>query len=119
MKVLTLLVSNFFHGHEKELHAWTRDELSRYPGSRTAVARSHCKIVTFDFCDGAKLVFEGSANLRTNGNIENITMTRHRTLHDFYADWIDRLVAQNHGKETEQEANAAGEGEQPGIRPTG
>ena len=65
---------------------------------RLAAARSHCKVVCFDLgpCDG--LVFEGSANLRTNGNREQLTATRDRALHDWHAAWIDELVSA-HGQD--------------------
>ncbi len=61
---LTLLASTFFQGHNKELDEWFRGELAAYPGSKTAAARSHCKVVCFDFADDAAMVLEGSANLR-------------------------------------------------------
>jgi hypothetical protein len=35
-------------------------------------------------------VFEGSANLRTNKNIEQFTCIHDHALHDFHAGWIDR-----------------------------
>jgi hypothetical protein len=36
-----------------------------------------------------KLVFEGSANLRTNGNIEQFALFNDAELHDWHAGWID------------------------------
>ena len=41
------------------------------------------------FTDGAKMVFEGSANLRTNGNIEQFALFNDAGLHDWHAAWID------------------------------
>jgi hypothetical protein len=35
------------------------------------------------------LVFEGSANLRTNGNIEQFALFHDAGLHDGHAAWID------------------------------
>jgi hypothetical protein len=95
---LTLLVSDFFRGHNKELYEYTQEELSEYPGAKLVAARSHCKVVTFDLGEGDALVFEGSANLRTNKNREQLTVIRDRQLHDWHAAWIDELVKTDDGK---------------------
>jgi hypothetical protein len=86
---LTLLASSFHRANNKDLDEWFRAELAAYPCSKTTAARSHCKVVCFDFADGAGLVLEGSANLRTNGNREQLMLVRDRPLHDFHAAWID------------------------------
>lgn len=91
---LTLLVSAFHRAHNKELHEWAVDELTAFPSVSVAAARSHCKVVAFDVADGDALVFEGSANLRTNKNREQLAVFRDRALHDFHAAWIDELVRQ-------------------------
>ena len=92
---LTVLVSGFFARHNRELFEAIRAELDAdHPGSRIAAARSHCKIVLFDFRDDSTpLVFEGSANLRKNGDREQLTAIRDRSLHDWHAGWIDDLVS--------------------------
>jgi hypothetical protein len=89
---LTLLVSSFFRSHNKELHEWFAEQLRPFPAARLAAARSHCKVVCFDLGPTDGLVFEGSANLRTNGNREQLTVIRDRALHDWHAAWIDELV---------------------------
>jgi hypothetical protein len=89
---VTLLVSDFFKGHNKELHEWFAEELREHSSARLAAARSHAKVVCFDIGPGDGLVFEGSANLRTNGNLEQLTAIRCRELHDWHAEWIDRMV---------------------------
>lgn len=96
---LTVLVSGFFERHNKEEFAAIRGELTEHhAGSRIASARSHCKVVCFDFRDGAEpLVFEGSANLRKNGDREQLTATRSRELHDWHSTWIDELVSTHRG----------------------
>ena len=45
---LTLLVSAFFKGHNKELFEAFAEELRGHPNARLAAARSHCKVVCFD-----------------------------------------------------------------------
>lgn len=95
---LTVLVSAFFRSHNKELHGWFADQLKGHPGARLAAARSHCKVACFDLGPGDGLVFEGSANLRTNGNREQLTAVRDRRLHDWHAAWMDQLVTADEGE---------------------
>ena len=90
---LTLLASSFFKANNKELFESFRDDLADFPTSRIAAARSHCKVVCFDFADGTGLVLEGSSNLRTNSNREQMALMNDRGLHDFHAAWLDRMVS--------------------------
>ncbi len=94
---LTILASSFFKGHNKELFETFRDELAAFPGSRIAAARSHAKLALYDFADGTGLVVEGSANLRTNNNAEAVAVIHDRSLHDFYARWVDDWTARHEG----------------------
>ena len=45
------------------------------------------------------LVLDGSANLRKNDSLEQLSATRDRELHDWHAVWIDRLVSARHADE--------------------
>lgn len=101
---LTLLVSEFFREHNKELHERAAEQLSAFPYVRVAVARSHCKVVCFDLGEGDGLVFEGSANLRTNKNREQLAAVRDRPLHDWHAAWIDQLARADDGRQEEAES---------------
>ena len=51
------------------------------------------KVVCFDYAGGDGLVFEGAANSRPNGNLEQLTATGGRALHDWHAGWIDDVVS--------------------------
>jgi hypothetical protein len=51
--------------------------------------------VCFDISDSDAMVFEGSANLRSNRNCEQLAVFRDRALHDWHADWIDALVSKD------------------------
>lgn len=95
---LTLLCSAFFRRHNRWLWEETRREL-RARGQRCAAARTHCKVITLDYDGGACLTLEGSANLRTNSNRENLTLVNDRAVHDFHANWIDELITQHEGAE--------------------
>lgn len=88
---ITLLASGFFARQNKELADWSRRELAPL-GVTMGFAESHAKVVCFDLGPGDALVFEGSANLRTNRNREQITIIRDRDTHDWHAGWIDELV---------------------------
>jgi hypothetical protein len=89
----------FFREHNKELHEHAVGELTQYPAVKVGAARSHCKVVCFALSDGDGLVFEGSANLRTNKNREQLTAVRDRAPHDWHAAWIDSLVSADDGQE--------------------
>jgi hypothetical protein len=96
---LTLLVSVFFREHNKELHENAVAELTAFPNVKVGAARSHCKVTLFDLGAGDALVFEGSANLRTNKNREQLAVFRDRILHDWHAGWIDSLASADDGQE--------------------
>ena len=100
---LTLLVSAFFRSHNKELfEGFAADLQDLADRASIAAARSHAKVVAFDLGDGDGLVFEGSANLRTNGNREQLTAIRDAELCKWHSEWIDSLVNAR-GEEAEKE----------------
>ncbi len=88
---LTLLASGFFKRHNKDVVEWAAEQFAPYH-ARLAFAESHAKVVCFDLGPGDALVFEGSANLRTNRSREQLTAIRDRATHDWHAGWIDELV---------------------------
>ena len=91
---LGLVCSKFFREHNKELYEETREEFQAR-GARLACPRSHAKVVTLHAPSaGLKMVFEGSANLRTNSNQEQIAILNCEKLHDWHAQWIDRLLSE-------------------------
>ena len=91
---LAVVVSGFFARHNKGLFLAVRDELrADYPGSTLIAAKTHAKITLFEFADGScPLVFEGSANLRKNDSLEQLTAIRDRSVFDWHRRWIDALV---------------------------
>jgi hypothetical protein len=103
----TVLCSEFFRDHNTAIYAGLQDELGKRPGGhRLAAARSHAKVVCMDLADGDRLILEGSANLRTNSNVEQFCLLNHAGLHDWHAQWIDRTVSR-------------GQSDQGRDRPTG
>jgi hypothetical protein len=99
---LTLLCSQFFAEHNTELWDETLEEF-RDRGQRAAAARSHAKVVTFAFASGRRLTLEGSANLRSNGNREQLLLADGAGLHDWHA-WIDEQVTRHEGDGTDHPA---------------
>jgi hypothetical protein len=97
---LTLLVSSFFRSHNKELFEAFAQDLEEYRDRASiAAARSHAKVVCFQLAAGDGLVFEGSANLRTNGNREQLVAIRDAALCQWHSAWIDELVTSaQHGE---------------------
>jgi hypothetical protein len=85
---VSLLASDFFSKLNRA--EWTeavREFQAR--GLPIAAPRSHCKVICLEFADSTKLVFEGSANLRTNNNPEQFCLVNSAELHDWQAAWVD------------------------------
>jgi hypothetical protein len=90
---LTFLVSSFFHKQTPEDYTLLQTELARRgPQHALMHARSHCKVTCAHWEDGSKLAIESSANLRTNSNLEFVTLFRDAALYDWHAGWIRKLV---------------------------
>jgi hypothetical protein len=104
VRQLDLLTSDFFRKHDDDIFAELVKEFHER-GQRVAAARSHCKIVAVSLDDGRRYVLEGSANLRTNRNLEQFTLSRDQELHQHYDTWLEGMVSkhaiqQNHGTPT-------------------
>jgi hypothetical protein len=100
---LDLLTSDFFRKHDDDIFAELVSEFHAR-GQRVAAARSHAKLVVMALADGRRYVLEGSANLRTNRNLEQFALTRDPGLYGFYDAWLDSMVTaheigQSHGTE--------------------
>jgi hypothetical protein len=88
---LDLLTSDFFRKHDDDIFAELVNEFHAR-GQRVGAARSHAKVVTLALEDGRRYVLEGSANLRTNHNLEQFALTRDPALHGFYDGWLRSMV---------------------------
>lgn len=56
------------------------------------VTRCHAKVICLPTAAGDHFVIEGSANLRSSDNLEQMVITNDRDTHDFHAAWIEELV---------------------------
>jgi hypothetical protein len=99
---LTLLASQFFRNHNRELWGDSVRELQSR-GQTVACAKTHAKVICLDFAAGVKLSLEGSANLRTNRSAENVTLIHDPGVHDWHAGWIDGMVRDYEREEAEEE----------------
>jgi hypothetical protein len=88
---LDLLTSDFFRRHDDDIFAELVQEFHQR-GQRVAAARSHAKVVTMALDDGRRYVLEGSANLRTNHNLEQFALARDPGLFAFYDAWLAGMV---------------------------
>src|SRR5262249_31951 len=91
VRSLRLICSDFFAKHNAARFQEARHDLGQR-GAKLAAPPCHAKVCWLEFEGGAKLVFEGSANLRTNGNIEQFALINDPELHDWHAAWIDAKV---------------------------
>ena len=99
VKRLDLLVSDFARKHDKDIFASLLAEFSSR-GQRVAAARSHCKVVTLALADGRRYALEGSANLRTNHNLEQFALSRGPELFGWYDAWLDAMMQKYEVNET-------------------
>src|SRR5205823_10846704 len=90
---LALLCSAFFRDNNRPDWLAAVNELRGKRGVRLAAARNHAKVITVEWHGGACLVLEGSANLRTNSNQEQLTVINDRALCAWHSAWIDSLVS--------------------------
>jgi hypothetical protein len=86
---LSLLCSDFMAKSNRAIYEGAVEDLVKTRGQTVASSRCHAKVACLAFEDGLRLVFEGSANLRTNKNVEQVTATNDAGLHDWHASWID------------------------------
>jgi hypothetical protein len=95
VKRLVLLSSDFMKEGNPETYYGAVKELHEARGQAVAAARCHAKVACLHFADGLKLTFEGSMNLSTNRNVEQMAVVNDAGLHDWHAQWIDAKVAEH------------------------
>jgi hypothetical protein len=99
---LALLCSAFFRAHNDAEYTEARRTAAEFPDRwRIAAARNHAKVICADFGQ-RKLVIEGSANLRTNGNWEQLLIVQDTELFAWHATWIDEMVSRYEAEATEE-----------------
>lgn len=61
--------------------------------AKIVVTRSHAKCILIPTEAGAFYVVEGSSNLRSSDNLEQMTIFNSKEVHDWHAAWIDEIAA--------------------------
>lgn len=88
---LTLILSHYFQQVDKTtVFRAVAERLEKR--ARIAVTRSHAKVICLATLAGDSLVIEGSANLRSSDNLEQMLITNAADTHAFHAAWIDDLA---------------------------
>ena len=95
---LTLVLSHYFEQVNKStVYFEVRTALEGI--AEFVVMRSHAKVIccprALDEAGMVRdwLVLEGSANLRSSDNLEQMTIFNEQAVHDFHAEWIDHVLA--------------------------
>jgi len=91
---LSLIVSSYFQQVDKTtvFQAVT----ARLAGIATiTITRSHAKVICLPTASGDHYVIEGSANLRSSDNIEQMLITNDPATHAFHAAWLDELTGRH------------------------
>lgn len=81
---LDLIVSDHFFSHERHnLVPYIYEQLDIEDKFQFAVAGTHCKIALIHTECGKKIIMDGSANLRSSGNIEQFRLEQNEPLYEF------------------------------------
>ncbi len=90
---LDMVVSTYFYNnYRRDIIPYLYEKLDMEDRYQLAVADVHTKTVHFRTTGGRKIVIHGSANLRSNGAIEQFTIEENPELHDFYEDRFGRII---------------------------
>jgi hypothetical protein len=91
---LDLIVSDFFYSHERKmLIPYLYEKCDIGNKFQLAAARTHEKTVCIQTKCGLFIVMDGSANLRSSGNIEQFRIEENETLFNFVVSGQDRILA--------------------------
>ena len=90
---LNLIISDYFYTHERQgLIPYMYQELDINNRFQLAVAGTHLKIVTGTLSNGSSLVIDGSANLRSSANIEQIRVEDNEKILTFVTEMNDKII---------------------------
>jgi len=90
---LNIIISDYFYSHEREnLIRYMYQELDIDDKFQLAVASSHMKVTTLETFKGNKLVFHGSANMRSSSNLEQLMIEENKDLYDFNNEIFTSII---------------------------
>ena len=89
---LRIMTSTYFYSHERrDVIPYLYQKLDIDNRFQLAVTRIHTKTIHFQSLGGKKIIIHGSANLRSSGCVEQITIEENPTLYDFYDEAYNTL----------------------------
>lgn len=88
---LNIIVSDYFWSHNRQNAPYIYTALDKNDSFQLAVAGTHTKITLIKAGD-KKIVITGSANFRSSGSIEEITIQTNPELYDFHKLWHDEIL---------------------------
>ena len=89
---LNLIVSDFYWSHNRVNHKYIMNKLDIDNKFQLAVASTHTKTTLIELEDGKKLIFHGSANLKSSQNIETFIIEQDEELYNFNYKWHKNLI---------------------------
>lgn len=93
LESMDIIVNNYFYTAERNSTIRTMiEELDHENRFQLAVAGTHVKIYMLETDCGLKITMHGSANMRTSGNVEQMTMETEPGLYDFNKDILDGII---------------------------
>ncbi len=88
---LTIVASHYFQQVDKT--TTYRQVCAILAGkARIVITRSHAKVILLPTTAGDYYIIEGSANLRSSDNLEQMLVMNDQETHDFHAGWMDELA---------------------------
>ena len=94
LKKLSVIVSDYFYIHERSgLYKMIVETLASFGSDRfeIAVAGVHTKITMLDTPAG-RVLFSGSANLRSSASLENFTVSTIQENYEFHHQWHIKIL---------------------------
>jgi hypothetical protein len=90
---LDLVLSDYFFSHERNnLVRYALKKLDHNDAFQIGIAGSHTKICLFESDGGKKFVIHGSANLRSSGCTEQISIEENPELYDFHKEYHNKII---------------------------
>lgn len=95
LKEINVILSDYFYSHEKNfLVPYLYEKLDFNNIFQMAFCSTHCKICLIETYSNQFYVIHGSANLRSNGNIEQFCVEENKALFDFNRQYMDDIISQ-------------------------
>lgn len=90
---LHLIVSDFFRTMNPLIFGTIQNLLDEpFETVRLSNGRTHAKVAIFDYGERC-FVIEGSANLRSSNNLEQVFVVDDREVYEFHKAWMEELAA--------------------------